>query len=55
MWVSSNRSKAVAKWGTGGAYTKGGAVQTGGSDIVFDEEGRYGMTTSNTLIAIPAK
>jgi hypothetical protein len=37
---------ATAKWGTGGTYTKGGAVQTGGSNI---------GTTDETLIAIPAK
>ncbi|MDR1468829.1 MAG: hypothetical protein LBT00_06000 [Spirochaetaceae bacterium] len=36
----------TAKWGTGGTYTKGGASQSGGSDI---------GTTSDTLIAVPAK
>jgi hypothetical protein len=35
-----------AKWGTGGTYTKGGAAQTGGSDIA---------TTDETLIAIPKR
>jgi predicted outer membrane repeat protein len=33
-----------AKWGTGGAYTKGGVTQTGGSDI---------GTSDDTLIATP--
>jgi hypothetical protein len=43
---------STAKWGTGGAYTRGGASQTGGSDIVpvGDEVG-----TNDTLIAIPAR
>jgi hypothetical protein len=36
----------VAKWGTGGTYTKGGVAQTGGSDI---------GSTDDTLIAIPAR
>jgi hypothetical protein len=34
-----------AKWGTGGTYTKGGVIQTGGSNIGH---------TDDTLIAIPA-
>jgi hypothetical protein len=38
-------SRSTAKWGTGGAYTKGGASQTGGSDI---------GDTDDTLIAVPA-
>jgi hypothetical protein len=37
---------ATAKWGAGGAYTKGGEPQTGGSDI---------GSTDDTLIAIPAQ
>jgi hypothetical protein len=36
----------TAKWGTGGAYTKGGKPQTGGSDI---------GSTDDTLIAVPGK
>jgi hypothetical protein len=36
---------SIAKWGTGGTYTKGGVAQTGGSDI---------GTTDDTLIATPA-
>jgi hypothetical protein len=36
----------TAKWGTGGTYTKGGASQTGGSDI---------GSTDDTLIAVPGK
>jgi hypothetical protein len=39
--VSLNRA---AKWGAGGAYTKGGASRTGGSDI---------GSTNETLIAAP--
>jgi hypothetical protein len=35
-----------AKWGTGGAYTKGGVPQTGGSEI---------PSTNDTLIAVPGK
>jgi hypothetical protein len=43
---------STAKWGTGGAYTRGGASQTGGSDIVpvGDEVG-----TNDTLIAVPGR
>ncbi|MDR0910320.1 MAG: hypothetical protein LBM77_11215 [Spirochaetaceae bacterium] len=41
---------ATAKWGTGGTYTKGGVLQTGGSGIIPPD--RYG--TVDTLIAIPA-
>ncbi|MDR0638954.1 MAG: hypothetical protein LBG27_08680 [Spirochaetaceae bacterium] len=36
----------MAKWGTGGAYTKGGVPQTGGGDIGASDD---------TLIAIPAQ
>jgi hypothetical protein len=36
----------TVKWGTGGAYTKGGVPQTGGGDI---------GSTDDTLIAIPAQ
>jgi hypothetical protein len=36
----------TAKWGTGGTYTKGGASQTGGSDI---------GNTNDTLIAAPTR
>jgi hypothetical protein len=36
--------EGVAKWGTGGAYTKGGVSQTGGSDIGESDK---------TLIATP--
>jgi hypothetical protein len=36
----------TAKWGTGGTYTKGGASQTGGSDIGGADD---------TLIAVPAQ
>jgi hypothetical protein len=42
-------SNGTAKWGMGGTYTKGGASQTGGSDIVSLNNGRGG--TSDTLIA----
>jgi hypothetical protein len=41
-----DRVEIAAKWGSGGAYTKGGAAQTGGSDI---------GNSDATLIAIPAK
>jgi len=40
---------ATVKWGTGGAYTKGGVSQTGGSDILTASGGDYG--TDDTLIA----
>ncbi|MDR2178305.1 MAG: hypothetical protein LBP20_09755 [Treponema sp.] len=43
MWAPDVTS---AKWGSGGAYTKDGAPQTGGSDI---------GSTDDTLIAVPAK
>jgi hypothetical protein len=36
----------TVKWGIGGAYTKGGVPQTGGSDI---------GSTNNTLIAVPGQ
>jgi hypothetical protein len=36
----------IARWGTGGTYTRGGVSQTGGSNIA---------TTNETLIAIPAR
>ena len=39
----ANRN-ATAKWGSGGAYTKGGVPQSGGSDIGVADE---------TLIATP--
>ena len=42
----------IAKWGTGGTYTKGGVNQTGGSDIV---PGTGFRGTNDTLIAIPAR
>jgi hypothetical protein len=45
IWVD-NWGDPIAKWGTGGAYTKGGAAQTGGSDI---------GNSDSTLIAIPAR
>ena len=38
--------EGTAKWGTGGAYTKGGVPQTAGSGIT---------STDDTLIAIPAR
>jgi hypothetical protein len=38
----------MAKWPTGGTYTKGGVSQTGGSEIVTDND-----WTDDTLIAIP--
>ena len=41
LWVEQGVS---AKWGTGGAYTKGGVPQSGGRDI---------GSTSDTLIAAP--
>jgi hypothetical protein len=42
---------STAKWGTGGACTRGGASQTGGSDIIpFEPE----VGTNDTLIAVPA-
>jgi hypothetical protein len=44
----------TAKWGTGGAYTKGGVPQTGGGDIMpTDADGGGG--TNDTLIAVPAQ
>ena len=39
----------MAKWPTGGTYTKGGAPQTGGSNMVTGND-----WTDDTLIAIPA-
>ena len=39
----------MAKWPTGGTYTKGGVSQSGGSDIVTG-----GDWTNDTLIAVPA-
>jgi hypothetical protein len=39
-------SKATAKWGTGGTYTKDGVSQGGGGDI---------GNTDDTLIAVPGK
>ena len=38
--------KGMAQWGTAGAYTKGGASETSGSNI---------GTTNDTLIAAPEK
>ncbi|MDR1636783.1 MAG: hypothetical protein LBR93_05540, partial [Treponema sp.] len=47
-------NNSTAKWDTGGAYTKGGVSQTGGTDIVqLDADGFGG--TDDTLIAVPAK
>jgi hypothetical protein len=48
LWVNMS----TAKWGTGGTYTRGGAPQTGGGDIVpvGDTVG-----TNDTLIAVPGK
>jgi hypothetical protein len=40
------RDRVVAKWDTGGTYTKGGVPQTGGSAI---------GNTDDTLVATPAK
>jgi hypothetical protein len=42
------------KWGTGGAYTRGGVAQTGGSDIV-PIDAKTGGRTDDTLIATPAR
>ena len=42
--------ESVLKWGTGGTYTKGGAAQTGGSDICDKDD-----HSDETLITIPAK
>ncbi|GHU76852.1 hypothetical protein FACS189461_4900 [Spirochaetia bacterium] len=39
-------SNITAKWGTGGVYTKGGAAQTGGSDI---------GSSDDTLVAAPVR
>jgi len=39
-------SGGTAKWGTGGAYTKGGVPQSGGGNIA---------STDDTLIAVPAR
>jgi hypothetical protein len=39
------------KWGMGGAYTRGGVPQIGGSDIVEDNSDN----TNDTLIAVPGK
>jgi hypothetical protein len=44
--IMNGNLPVVAKWGTGGTYTKGGVPQSGGSDIGRSDE---------TLIAIPAK
>jgi hypothetical protein len=45
-------NNSTAKWDTGGAYTKGGVSQTGGTDIVqLDVKGFGG--TDDTLIAVP--
>jgi hypothetical protein len=52
--VTLHLFEGTAKWGTGGAYTKGGIPQTGGSDIVQVDEFIAG-STGDTLIAIPAK
>lgn len=41
---------SATKWGTGGIYTKGGASQTGGSDILPAKSG-----TDDTLIAVPGQ
>jgi hypothetical protein len=43
LWVAP-ADGTTAKWGTGGTYTKGGASQTGGSEI---------GNTDDTLIAVP--
>jgi hypothetical protein len=45
--IGASLGGATAKWGTGGAYTKGGVSQPGGSDIGIGN-------TDDTLIAIPA-
>jgi hypothetical protein len=42
---------SMAKWGTGGTYTKGGEPQAGGSEII---DGSDIGGTDDTLIAIPA-
>jgi hypothetical protein len=48
------KNNGAAKWGEGGAYTKGGLSQTSGTDIVsLDDSGVGG--TNDTLIAMPAK
>ncbi|MDR1468169.1 MAG: hypothetical protein LBT00_02625 [Spirochaetaceae bacterium] len=47
-------NNSTAKWDTGGAYTKGGVSQTGGSDIVQLESNGSGGT-DDTLIAVPGK
>jgi hypothetical protein len=44
----------TAKWGTGGAYTKGGMDQVGDSNIVSLGDNDSGGT-DDTLIAVPAK
>jgi hypothetical protein len=45
---------STATWGTGGAYTRGGVSQSGGSDIVpIDAD--TGGRTNDTLIAIPPR
>jgi hypothetical protein len=54
LHIDDYEGTTVAKWGTGGTYTKGGVPQTGGSDIA-ETSGRYRQGgTDDTLIAIPA-
>jgi hypothetical protein len=55
LHLDNYEGSTVAKWGTGGRYTKGGASQTGSNDIVTTS-GQYRQGgTDDTLIAIPAK
>jgi hypothetical protein len=55
LHVDNYEGNVTANWGTGGAYTKGGVSQTGGSDIV-KTSGRYNQGgTDDTLIAAPGK
>jgi hypothetical protein len=45
---------STVQWGTGGAYTKGGAAQAGGGDIL-SIPAKVLTATDDTLIAEPAK
>jgi hypothetical protein len=47
---ASMQAWPMAKWPTGGTYTKGGVSQTGGSDIVTGND-----WTNETLIAVPGQ
>jgi len=48
-------NNSTVKWGTGGTYTKGGVLQTGGSDIAPSRLNNGNGITDDTLIAIPRR